>query len=97
MNTTLKPLAKCTTVAPPANSAASPVQCSADVQALRLAKLRMGASAADIAQWCDVDRRTVERWLAGERPIQLAALIRSRRLFPVFSECLDEVLGKRAA
>lgn len=62
-----------------------------------MAKHRMGASAADIAQWCDTDRRMVERWLTGERRIRLSLLVRSRRFYPVFAECLAEVLGRKAA
>lgn len=69
----------------------------AAIDALRTAKKRLGLSAAKLALECDTDRRTVERWLSGERPIRLAKLVLSRRLYPVFSDCLDEVLGKIAA
>lgn len=97
MSNMLKPPVKCTTRSPHASPQAANEQCSPSVQALRLAKLRIGASAADIASWCEVHRSTVERWLSGTQRIQLEAVTRSRRLYPVFSECLDEVLGRRAA
>lgn len=90
----IAPMRKAT---PPSAWSEPDEQCAPDVQALRLAKLQIGASAADIASWCGVNRRQVERWLAGDRPILLAALIRSRRFYPVFSACLDELLGRRAA
>jgi hypothetical protein len=56
--------------------------------ALRSALNTLGASTATAARWCDVDARTVKRWLAGDTPVSLAAVRRSARLWPVF---LDEL------
>lgn len=97
MSNNVHPLVRGGNQTPPAVSPEPDAQCPPDVQALRLAKCRFDASAADIARWCDTDRRTVERWLSGERPIRLAKLINSKRFFPVFAECLDEVLERLAA
>lgn len=87
---------KCATGAPPAFTQAPDEQVSPSVQALRIAMLRIGASAADVASWCEVHRSTVERWLAGVEP-RLSKLRKSRRLYPVFCACLGEIEGKRAA
>lgn len=97
MTEKLRPLLKMRNPALPAHAQAANDQCSADVQALRMAKDRIGASAADIASWCRVHRTTVERWLSGKTTISLQALVRSRRLYPVFSQCLLETLGREAA
>ena len=98
MSPKLMPMVKCATASPPSLLREASAQWSPRVQALRLAMWRIDASVADIASWCEVHRSTAERWVSGKSEPSLKALTRSRRLYPVFSDCLDELLdGKRAA
>ncbi len=57
-------------------------------RALRSAIDRLGCSVADAASWCGVERRTVQRWLSGDAPVNVECVMRSRRLWPAF---LDEL------
>lgn len=58
--------------------------------ALRSSMLTEDASAADVAKWCDVDPRTVQRWLAGDTPVAVERVMRSRRLWPHFRQALSD-------
>lgn len=64
-------------------------------KSLRSAMQVVGASAADVASWCDVTPRTVQRWLAGEQPVSVAQVMLSRRLWPVFLDELRAVTLER--
>lgn len=64
--------------------------------ALRSAIERLGCSVADAASWCEVERRTMQRWLNSDVPVSVECVLRSRRLWPVFlAELTELTVGQR--
>lgn len=53
------------------------------------------ASQAEAARWMGVARTTVQRWVAGESPVDVHAVLRSRRLAYPFSERLCRLVAVR--
>lgn len=61
---------------------------------LRQAIEKVGATQAAVARWIGINQSTLTRWLSGKRRVNLEAIMESRRFWPAFRECLNDVEGK---
>lgn len=57
----------------------------------------IGASVSDVAFWCDVDRRTVQRWINGDATVATECIVRSSRLWATFVREVSEIREQSAS
>lgn len=51
----------------------------------------LGARDVDVAYWCDIDRKTLYRWLNRETTVAVERIVMSPRLWPTFDRELNRL------